>query len=310
MQNRFGVSSEKRTRAGHVGSHLEGKAETSAVELEPKAQLAAMKEGAYLRATRIVASQPVPVRDDELPGLINASYEMRFADLDRWIDRRLAAIKTHWKRLLQVPRNRPRNHRRRSEYRKAADMRDTKHYSWAKLALRIDPDAYKREPKKTADRIRKGVKEITNTKGGDEHDSRLLYIPLFFGPRELPDPALASQNAGWPREQFEHATFAFFDVGSECGYTQDAVLEAILDVYLRCAEKVYPGAAARNLLNAAETIFFSERLMALTPADVERTLGEPQARIQDGDKLIYKFDDLTFEFKNGRYHDLKFHDRD
>ncbi len=41
----------------------------------------------------------------------------------------------------------------------------------------------------------------------------------------------------------------------------------------------------------------------MTPAEVERILGEPQTRVDLGGKVLYKYKDLTIEFHEGKVAD-------
>jgi hypothetical protein len=263
----------------------------------------AMEEEAYLLATELVAYQPAVVKVDDLPGLIKASYERNFADVDRWLGRRLAQIKKHWKLVLQVPDCRPLDLKRLGEYREAAKLRETKQCSWAQLGLALEPEEFKRDPKRTAERIRKGVKGLNKQRIG--RDNCLFYIPLFFQPSELADPAIERPGADWLCERLREAALAFFDLAEKHGYSPKAVLDEILTLYLLFAEKAKHVSGTVELLRKAQGLYLAELLSKSTPGEVERFLGEPQARIEEGQNLTYRYQTLTVEFKSGKFRRLQ-----
>jgi len=62
--------------------------------------------------------------------------------------------------------------------------------------------------------------------------------------------------------------------------------------------------AARNG-NTASGVFVKEVKLGMTFAEVEAALGPPQSRADLGEKVLYKYKDMTVEFHNGKVTDVK-----
>jgi hypothetical protein len=45
--------------------------------------------------------------------------------------------------------------------------------------------------------------------------------------------------------------------------------------------------------------------LGMTPAEVESALGPPQTRVDLGPKVLYKYKDMTFEFRDGKVTDVR-----
>jgi len=166
-----------------------------------ESEVEALTESAFQSAAEILTSQPVVVKDDELPGLIHASCEGEFSKVNKWLDRRLAEIKKHWKRVLLVPHSRPTDVKLRRRYYEAAELKTKKRLSWARLARTFDPEGYKRNQRAALDRFRKGIKSLEKGNRLTPKEKRLLTIAVFFAPTELSDPALSPPDPKWPEKK-------------------------------------------------------------------------------------------------------------
>jgi len=61
-----------------------------------------------------------------------------------------------------------------------------------------------------------------------------------------------------------------------------------------------PKAAAQGAANATKEI-----KLGMTIADVEKTLGAPATKVDLGEKLLYKYKDMTVEFRDGKVADVR-----
>jgi len=73
----------------------------------------------------------------------------------------------------------------------------------------------------------------------------------------------------------------------------------------------YPKANARNTTTGAATAPQpsankpKEIKLGMTPAEVEAALGLPETKIDLGEKLLYKYKDMSVEFKGGKVADVR-----
>ncbi len=64
-------------------------------------------------------------------------------------------------------------------------------------------------------------------------------------------------------------------------------------------------ADAVALGNTASGAFVSEVKTGMSFAEVERALGVPQTRVDLGEKVLYKYRDMTIEFHDGKVTDVR-----
>jgi len=57
--------------------------------------------------------------------------------------------------------------------------------------------------------------------------------------------------------------------------------------------------------NTASGVYVKEVKLGMTFAEVEAALGPPQTRADLGDKVLYKYKDMTVEFHDGKVTDVK-----
>lgn len=63
-------------------------------------------------------------------------------------------------------------------------------------------------------------------------------------------------------------------------------------------------AEAARFGNTASGVFVREVKLGMTFAEVEQVLGLPQTRVDLGEKVLYKYKDMTIEFRNGKVADV------
>jgi hypothetical protein len=81
----------------------------------------------------------------------------------------------------------------------------------------------------------------------------------------------------------------------------DAVA-ALVETWLRPFDT---RAEAAQYGNTASGVYVKEVKLGMSFAEVEAALGPPQTRADLGDKVLYKYKDLTVEFHNGKVTDVK-----
>jgi hypothetical protein len=64
-------------------------------------------------------------------------------------------------------------------------------------------------------------------------------------------------------------------------------------------------AEAAVLGNTANGVFVQEVKLGMTFAEVEQALGLPQTRVDLGERVLYKYKDMTIEFRNGKVTDVR-----
>jgi hypothetical protein len=107
-----------------------------------------------------LASQPAIVRNArELDSIADLALRGGYADLDWYLDHRLAEIKRWWKQKLGVPSHRKASRSTRFTHLFAYNLR-RQGRTWSEVASHADNDAYKADHKRTIDRIKKGVKAL------------------------------------------------------------------------------------------------------------------------------------------------------
>ena len=63
--------------------------------------------------------------------------------------------------------------------------------------------------------------------------------------------------------------------------------------------------AVPNFGNTASGVFVNQVRVGMSFAEVERALGVPQTRIDLGEKVLYKYKDMTVEFHSGKVADVR-----
>ena len=64
-------------------------------------------------------------------------------------------------------------------------------------------------------------------------------------------------------------------------------------------------ADAAKLGNTATGVFVNQVKAGMTFAEVEQALGVPQTRVDLGEKVLYKYKDMTVEFHDGKVTDVR-----
>jgi hypothetical protein len=57
--------------------------------------------------------------------------------------------------------------------------------------------------------------------------------------------------------------------------------------------------------NTASGAFVKEVKLGMTPAEVEDVMGLPVSKADLGEKVLYKYKDMTVEFHNGKVTDVR-----
>jgi hypothetical protein len=57
--------------------------------------------------------------------------------------------------------------------------------------------------------------------------------------------------------------------------------------------------------NTSSGVFVKEVKVGMSFAEVEKVLGVPQTRVDLGEKVLYKYKDMTIEFQNGKVRDVR-----
>lgn len=79
-------------------------------------------------------------------------------------------------------------------------------------------------------------------------------------------------------------------------------LAAGVELWLKLFDSIKDAAAFGN---TASGVFVKEVKIGMSFAEVEVALGLPQTRVDLGEKLLYKYKDLTVEFHNGKVTDVR-----
>jgi len=64
-------------------------------------------------------------------------------------------------------------------------------------------------------------------------------------------------------------------------------------------------AAAAKFGNTASGVFVNQVKAGMSFAEVETALGVPQTRVDLGEKVLYKYKDMTVEFRDGKVTDVR-----
>jgi hypothetical protein len=108
-----------------------------------------------------LASQPAVVSEPrEFKELADLAIKGDYRHIDKWLDRRLAEIKRWWKQKLGVPSHRKAAQSTRFNYLFAHNLKKQGR-SWTEVAREVSPVGYNADPKRTIDRIKKGVKGLS-----------------------------------------------------------------------------------------------------------------------------------------------------
>jgi hypothetical protein len=85
----------------------------------------------------------------------------------------------------------------------------------------------------------------------------------------------------------------------EGGYDQVA---ALVDKWLKTFDTQ---AEAAKVGNTASGAFVKEVKLGMTPAEVEAALGLPETKVDLGEKVLYKYKNMTVEFHDGKVTDVR-----
>ncbi|MBI4460060.1 MAG: hypothetical protein HY648_08390 [Acidobacteria bacterium] len=177
-------------------------------ESDRKPEFTSLHEEAFQVLMDMTLSQPRVVERDEIIGLSKASYEGNYVAIDRWLSLRLSEIKKHWKRILQVPHHRVMDVSRVREYATAAELKREKKLSWAQLARKVDLEGYRKDARRTIERLRKGVTAVGKRRGRSDP---MFLISLVFGPSKLRPTALKPYVAPSPKWARKKLKDSFID---------------------------------------------------------------------------------------------------
>lgn len=104
-----------------------------------------------------LGEQPSMIEDHaKLDLLLRWAQFGHWKDIDKALDRRLAEIKTWWKKKLGVPGHRSSTIAHRVMRRQAAGLRALG-FTWSAIAREVDPQGFQSNKKAAIDRIRKAV---------------------------------------------------------------------------------------------------------------------------------------------------------
>ena len=88
------------------------------------------------------------------------------------------------------------------------------------------------------------------------------------------------------------------------GKTDYDAAAGIIDKWIKPFEKL-GDAQALNLGNTASGVFVKEVKLGMTPAQVESVMGVPTSKADLGEKVLYKYKDMTVEFHDGKVSDVR-----
>lgn len=219
-----------------------------------------LHEEAFGIVMDMILSQPLVVRDEELPGLIASSYERKYAAIDEWLSRRLSEIKKHWKRILEVPHHRVMGISRLRLYATAAELREKNKLSWAQLARQVDPIGFRNDPRAAIERLRKGVDSVRKKRGKDFNP--MHYIPLVFTPRKLRSTALegfVAPSPKWARKKLQELRGRNMHLVQRANLKPQAILNNARTEYLYWAD--YVAALRTPRKRKLKELIRDERLM-------------------------------------------------
>jgi hypothetical protein len=121
-----------------------------------------------------------------------------------------------------------------------------------------------------------------------------LSIPVL----SLSPHAITRGVGAFQHESYEHpgATLLF---PLERGYDEAA---ALVDKWLKTFGTQQEAA---NFGNTASGAFVKEVKLGMTPAEVEAALGLPETKVDLGEKMLYKYKNITVEFHDGKVTDVR-----
>jgi hypothetical protein len=85
----------------------------------------------------------------------------------------------------------------------------------------------------------------------------------------------------------------------DAGYEQ---AKALIDQWLKTFDTQE---AAAKFGNTASGAFVKEVKLGMTPAEVEAAMGLPEAKVDLGEKMLYKYKNMTVEFHDGKVTDVR-----
>jgi hypothetical protein len=87
------------------------------------------------------------------------------------------------------------------------------------------------------------------------------------------------------------------------GTAQALKLDEITEQWFMLFDSVTAAQAARG--NTESGVFVNQLKLGMSLAEVEKVLGVPQTRVDLGEKVLYKYKDMTVEFHDGKVTDVR-----
>jgi hypothetical protein len=110
-------------------------------------------------------------------------------------------------------------------------------------------------------------------------------------------------KGGAGAKRHEHLKYGKADLIFETSDTRDYVgIASLVETWLRPFDT---RAEAAHYGNTASGVYVKEVKLGMSFAEVEAALGPPQTRADLGEKVLYKYKDMTVEFHNGKVTDVK-----
>ena len=110
-------------------------------------------------------------------------------------------------------------------------------------------------------------------------------------------------KSGESASRHGHLKYGKADLIFETRNTKDYdAVAALVETWLRPFDT---RAEAAQYGNTASGVYVKEVKLGMSFAEVEAALGPPETRADLGEKVLYKYKDLTVEFHNGRVTDVK-----
>jgi hypothetical protein len=101
----------------------------------------------------------------------------------------------------------------------------------------------------------------------------------------------------------EHLKYGRADLIFEPSDAKDNdAVAALVEMWLRPFDT---RAEAARFGNTASGVYVKEVKLGMSFAEVEAALGLPQTRVELGEKVLYKYKDMTVEFHDGKVTDVK-----
>jgi hypothetical protein len=81
--------------------------------------------------------------------------------------------------------------------------------------------------------------------------------------------------------------------------------EALAEDWVRIMDAKEVAAALASVGNTASGVVVDQIGLGMTFLDVERVMGTPKTRVDLGEKVLYKYSDMTIEFQLGKVTDVR-----